>query len=78
MIQTMILCLLISYWLIEKDEEERKRVASHTVEIQLADNTTVSCSAVGEFAELQPGYALSVHKARGSEWPNVFSAPRHQ
>lgn len=58
----------------EELKEERKRTASHTVEITRPDGTVISCSAVGEFGELQLGYALSVHKAQGSEWPNVFVA----
>jgi energy-coupling factor transporter ATP-binding protein EcfA2 len=53
-------------------KEERKRTASHTIEITLADERVVTCNTVGDFAELQLGYALSVHKAQGSEWPNVF------
>lgn len=53
-------------------KEERVRAASHTVEITYPDGTVKSCTSIGEYAELQLGYALSVHKAQGSEWPNVF------
>lgn len=55
-------------------KEERVRTASHTVEITFPDGQVLSCSTVGEYGELQLGYALSVHKAQGSEWPNVFVA----
>ena len=58
----------------KEDQEEKKRYASHTVDVQLDEDTTVTCSSVGDFAELALGYALSVHKAQGSEWPRVFIA----
>lgn len=53
-------------------KEERKNTASHTVEITYSDGTVLSCSSVGEYAELQLGYALSIYKSQGSEWSNVF------
>ncbi len=58
----------------DSSKEERRRTASHSIDIIRADGTTVTCTSIGEFAELQLGYALSVHKAQGSEWPNVFVA----
>ena len=58
----------------KENQEEKKRYASHTVTIQLDEDRTITCSSVGDFAELALGYALSVHKAQGSEWPRVFIA----
>lgn len=62
-------------------EEERKRAASHTIEVtfpnDLADSSNdfiASYQAVGDVANIELGYALSVHKSQGSEWPVVIMA----
>jgi hypothetical protein len=62
-------------------DDEKKRSASHIVHIkprnwqqdqqELNDH---QCNTIGDFASLTLGYALSVHKAQGSEWPNVIVA----
>lgn len=54
-------------------KEEKKRSASHIVTIR--DKNTdaeYKCSTLGDFSTLYLGYALSIHKAQGSEWPNVI------
>jgi superfamily I DNA/RNA helicase len=68
----------------EGAEEERKRSASHIVHIkprnflseddEPVNTSDHTCSSVGDFASLTLGYALSVYKAQGSEWPNVILA----
>lgn len=57
-----------------EEEEERKQQASHVVTCELETGQTVSISSAGEFNGqiFQLGYALSVHKAQGSEWRRVF------
>lgn len=70
----------IDAMLSSDNEDEKKRSASHIVYIrpkrflQGEDRADHICSSVGDFASLTLGYALSVHKAQGSEWPNVIVA----
>jgi superfamily I DNA/RNA helicase len=68
----------------DEAEEEKKRSASHIVHIkprtflseedEPVNTQDHTCSSVGDYASLTLGYALSVHKAQGSEWPNVILA----
>lgn len=62
--------------LMDTDQEERKRAASHVVYIKQKHEELgeVMCSTLSDFGGLSLGYALSVHKAQGSEWPNVVLA----
>jgi ATP-dependent exoDNAse (exonuclease V) alpha subunit len=55
-------------------KEEVGRAASHVVEAELDDGTTVVLNGAGHFSPqvFSLGYAISIHKAQGSEWPKVF------
>jgi ATP-dependent exoDNAse (exonuclease V) alpha subunit len=57
-----------------EEEEERKQQSSHVVTCELETGQTASISSAGEFNQqiFQLGYALSIHKAQGSEWRRVF------
>jgi len=60
------------------EDEERKRASSHVVTIKMGEDSDTgyalekSYSTVGELAKVELGYALSVHKSQGSEWPRVI------
>lgn len=64
------------------EKEERKRSASHTVHIKpkvyltdcIGETKDYVCGSTGDFSDLELGYALSIYKAQGSEWPNVVLA----
>lgn len=57
----------------EETEEEKTNAASHTITIQLeGSGDVVTVSTAGEVNELILGYALTVHKAQGSEWNRVI------
>jgi len=59
---------------LEAEKAERKMQASHTVRIILENGKIEEVSAAGDFApaKFSLGYALTVHKAQGSEWRKVF------
>lgn len=54
-------------------DEEKKLAASHMVDVLLDTGETVTLESAGDFsdAKFNLGYALSVHKAQGSEWRKV-------
>lgn len=58
--------------------EEAKRAASHIVTVAYEDQegATGTLSTGGAFSEatFQFGYAMTIHKAQGSEWRKVFMA----
>jgi len=55
--------------------DERVQEASHKIVVRLLDSETeVTLSKAGELNTLIHGYALTVHKAQGSEWNKVFLA----
>lgn len=58
----------------EIPEEEKKAAASHVVHVQLTDGGEVTLDRAGDFSDVSfsLGYALSVHKAQGSEWRKVI------
>ena len=58
----------------KEGDDEKGRAASHTVIVQLDDDTEVELSSSGHFhpQAFSLGYAISIHKAQGSEWPRVF------
>jgi hypothetical protein len=60
----------------EDAEQEKTRAASHIVDIELEDGSIVTLSSAGDFGQqaFSLGYAISVHKAQGSEWRNVIIA----
>lgn len=61
-----------------KGAESISRAASHIVEVQFdpvdedSAPTKQYLSAAGEVADLSLGYAMTVHKAQGSEWTRVI------
>jgi ATP-dependent exoDNAse (exonuclease V) alpha subunit len=59
---------------LEREKAERKQQASHIVHIVYEDESFDDISAAGDFAKetFSLGYALTVHKAQGSEWRKVF------
>lgn len=55
------------------DTEDRVRVASHTVELQMLDSERIiRIKNAGELNNLSLGYAITVHKSQGSEFNKVF------
>lgn len=53
--------------------EDRVTQASHTITVRLLDSgTELSISKASEVNSLLHSYALTVHKAQGSEWRKVF------
>lgn len=66
-----------SFSMDDIETEEGNRAASHIVSVQWDDTGTISdLRTSGDFSEsnFQFGYAMTVHKAQGSEWRKVFSA----
>jgi energy-coupling factor transporter ATP-binding protein EcfA2 len=59
---------------LENQKEARKQQASHIVTVLLDNGQTEVLSGAGEFSDqnFSLGYALTVHKAQGSEWRKVF------
>jgi exodeoxyribonuclease V alpha subunit len=59
---------------LENEKGERKQQASHVVVVQLESGQTEELKGAGDFGEqtFSLGYALTVHKAQGSEWRKVF------
>jgi exodeoxyribonuclease V alpha subunit len=56
-----------------ESSEERVNKASHKVTVKLMDTEReVELESAGEINSLLLGYALTVHKAQGSEWRKVF------
>ena len=55
------------------EKEDRVKKASHRVTVKLTDSEQeISIDSAGELNNLLLGYALTVHKAQGSEWRKVF------
>lgn len=55
------------------EKEDRVRVASHVITVQMLDtNKEVVLDTASEINSLIMGYALTVHKSQGSEWRKVF------
>lgn len=58
--------------------EERVRQSSHTITLQLLNTESeVKISKAAEVNAMMLGYALTVHKAQGSEWRRVFFLTHH-
>lgn len=57
-----------------EEEEERVQAASHVVTVRLAygEGDEVELEKASDINNLIGGYALTVHKAQGSEWGKVF------
>jgi len=57
----------------QESGEDRVRSASHIVTLKMSDSDTeVTVSAAGEINAMLLGYAITVHKAQGSEARKVF------
>ena len=57
----------------DEDGEKKYRAASHIITLKLLDSErTVAIKSAGEIDALILGYAITVHKSQGSEWPKVF------
>jgi len=57
----------------DEAEEDRKQEASHIITVKLLDSEAVeSVGSAGDINAMQFAYALTVHKAQGSEWKRVF------
>jgi len=55
------------------DAEDRVTQSSHSIVVRLLDSgTTVKLTKAAEVNNLLHSYALTVHKAQGSEWRKVF------
>lgn len=60
------------------ENEDRSTVASHTVVLRrCADNVELELDAAGEINNIIGGYAITIHKAQGSEWRKVFCVFHH-
>lgn len=56
-----------------EDKEARVRAASHIVTLQMLDSEKeIELDSAAELNSMILGYALTVHKAQGSEWDRVF------
>jgi ATP-dependent exoDNAse (exonuclease V) alpha subunit/predicted SprT family Zn-dependent metalloprotease len=61
-----------------ENDEDRTTVASHTVVLRrCADNAEIELDAASEINNLLGGYAITIHKAQGSEWRKVFCVFHH-
>lgn len=59
-------------------DEPTQRAASHVITLQLLDSErTINIKSAGEIDALILGYAITVHKAQGSEWNKVFLCIHH-
>lgn len=57
----------------EEDGERKMRAASHMITLYLLDSErTITIKSAGEIDALTLGYAITVHKSQGSEWPKVY------
>jgi len=58
---------------VEEEGGERKFSASHKIKVALDSGEVVSVSSASAFNnDLEFGYAMTVHKAQGSQWPHVY------
>ncbi|PHQ81759.1 MAG: hypothetical protein COB66_01420 [Coxiella sp. (in: Bacteria)] len=63
---------------VSSDSEDRVTQASHVITVRLADSETdIEISKAAEVNSLLHAYALTVHKAQGSEWRKVFLCLHH-
>lgn len=71
---------LSSYSSMDSPDEEKgmQRAASHLLFLYSESlDTTVELSSSGEIGNLELGYAITVHKSQGSEYPRVFFISHH-
>lgn len=59
-------------------DEDKTNLASHTIVMQRSiDNEEVEIDSSGDVNNIIGGYAITVHKAQGSEWRRVFCVFHH-
>lgn len=64
---------LLSQMAKSSEDEETVRQASHVVTVKFIDSgLSLELKSAGELNSILLGYALTVHKAQGSEWNKVF------
>lgn len=72
---------LSSFSTMDQGEEEgsmTKRAASHVLFLYSESlDSTVELDSSGEIGNLELGYAITVHKSQGSEYPRVFFVTHH-
>lgn len=60
----------------EDDSKDRVQASSHIIEVKLNyggdDENIFLLTSAGDIRNLLGGYAITIHKAQGSEWENVF------
>lgn len=62
----------------DESGEIKKRAASHCIKLELLDSEReITISSAGDIDALILGYAITVHKSQGSEWPKVFLCFHH-
>jgi len=60
------------------DKEDRVKKSSHRIKLRMLDtDREVIIDSAGDVNSLLLGYALTVHKAQGSEWRRVFFCLHH-
>ena len=58
---------------LTEDDSERVRAASHVITVVMDDSgETIELTTASELNSLLLAYAITVHKAQGSEWRKVF------
>ena len=63
---------------ISDDDEDRTTAASHRITLRLIDSdSSITIDRSAEINKLLHSYALTVHKAQGSEWNKVFLLFHH-
>jgi exodeoxyribonuclease V alpha subunit len=63
---------LLDFVIPEIEEGKGTRQMSHVITLEMEDGTEEVLSTSGEFNALTLGYATSVHKSQGSQWPHVI------
>lgn len=63
---------------IGSEDDDRTTVASHTVVLRRpVDGMELELDSAGEINNIIGGYAITIHKAQGSEWRKVFCVFHH-
>lgn len=69
---------LVNISMPASQDESTVRAASHIITLYLVDSErTVQIKSAGEVDALILGYAITIHKAQGSEWSKVFLCFHH-
>ncbi len=69
---------LVNISMPASQDDSTVRAASHIITLYLVDSErTVQIKSAGEIDALILGYAITIHKAQGSEWSKVFLCFHH-